>query len=98
MGVKVTDLDAGLTGNLAVDTVKEPQLVGRLTPPVMLEAIDRTLNRIGPGTVRLDYTIRGAGMPQDLNRSDIFFSTQDVAGLPSLQLAILVDVLSHNPF
>ncbi len=98
MDLEITNLDLNSTDNLLVDAIKEPHLVGNLTLSVTLEAIDQTLNRIGPGTVRLDYTIKGNGMPQELNRSDIFFSTQDVAVLPSLQLAILIDALANNPF
>ncbi len=98
MDLEITNLDQNSTHNLLVEAIKEPQLVGNLTLSVTLEAIDRSLNRIGPGTVRLDYTIKGSGMPQELNRSDIFFSIQDVAVLPSLQVTILIDAMANNPF
>ncbi len=98
MDLEITDLDANSTDSLMVNAVKEPQLVGNLTLSVVLEAIDRSLKRIGPGTVRLDYTMTGDGLPKELSRTDTFFSTQDVAILPSLQLAVLTDALANNPF
>lgn len=94
----IEDKNRSEISNFSVDAVSEPQLVGPLTLPVVMEAIDRSLNRIGPGTAKITYSIQGEGMPKPLKRSDIFFSVSDVSQLPSLQLAIIVDVLAHNFF
>jgi len=98
LNLQIDDKDRGVSRFFSVQEVKTPRLVGQLTLPVLIEAIDRSINRIGPGTVKFSYSIEGDNMPQTLERTDVFFSSSDVSILPSLQLAIFVNALANNPF
>jgi len=73
-----------------------------LSPELLLstgfEAIDTTLDRVGPGTVEVVYRITGAGMPHPLERRDIFLHSADVAIYPPWQLASLVSYLQYNSY
>lgn len=85
-------------GRFQTELVRTSELVGPLAYSTLLETVTRSLNRTGPGTVKVDYTITGADMPEPVQRSDIFFSHLNAADLPSLQVALFVDALAHNPF
>lgn len=98
LSVDVSRKDKNALNSMQVELTKENKLVARLLYPVLMESIDRSINRIGEGTAKISYTISGKNMPQKLERTDIFFSTTDVARLPSLQLAAIVDYLAFNPF
>ncbi len=86
------------SNSLQVGLTKENKLIARLTYPVLMESITRTINRVGPGTAKIKYSISGDNLDGKLERTDIFFSTTDVSRLPSLQVASLINTLAYNPF
>jgi len=94
----VDDLDRGTSSAYDVELVDEPRLMPELLLATGFEAIDTTLDRIGPGTVEVTYRIDGAGMPRPLERTDVFLSTRDVAVFPPWQMAGIVSVLQYNAF
>ncbi|MFB6290657.1 MAG: SpoIVB peptidase S55 domain-containing protein [Candidatus Bipolaricaulia bacterium] len=96
--VKVSKMGTKKASKLQTDLVKAPELVGPLSYVTLLESINRSLNRKGPGTVKVSYEITGKNMPQPLKRTDIFFSYTQASYLPSLQVALFIDALAHNPF
>jgi hypothetical protein len=85
-------------GAFSVQLVDEPRLMPELLLSTGFEAIDSTLDRIGQGTVVVDYVIEGDAMPEPLMRRDVFFSSVDVAVYPPLQLASIVAALQYNEF
>ena len=98
LDLEVIQKEANAERDLDVNLVRDSQLIGPLTYPILMEGINRSLNRVGPGTVKVRYTIDGKNMPQELSRTDIFFSYSDVSLLPSLQVALIMDALALNPF
>ena len=94
----VHDLDRGVTKAYEVGLIDEPHLVPELLLATGFEAIDTTLDRIGPGTVEVTYEILGDGMPAPLERTDIFLSSVDIAVYPPWQLAGIVAFLQYNAF
>ena len=94
----VHDLDRGVTEAYEVGLIDEPHLVPELLLATGFEAIDTTLDRIGPGTVEVTYEILGDGMPAPLERTDIFLSSVDIAVYPPWQLAGIVAFLQYNAF
>ncbi len=94
----VSDLDRDMAEIYDVGLVDEPHLVPELLLSTGFAAIDRTLDRVGPGTVEMTYRIDGAGMPAPLERTDVFFSSIDIAVYPPWQLAGIVSFLQYNPF
>ncbi len=98
LSLGVHDADNGATNSLRIDLVDEPRIMWYLILASGLQAIDSSLDRIGQGTVEVNYQILGDGMPKPLERHDLFLSTQDVAVYPPWQLANIVAFLQYNDF
>lgn len=78
--------------------VQEPRLQALLFFMAGLETSDRALDRVGPGTVTVRYTIEGTGMPEPLTRQNVFLSTEDVAVFVPWEAAVIVNILEYNEF
>ena len=98
LSLSAVDLDSARGEAFSIELVDEPRLMPELLLSTGFEAIDTTLDRIGQGTVVVTYTIEGAGMPDNLERRDTFFSAVDIAVFPPLQLAGIVTALQYNEF
>jgi len=98
LSIGVEDLDSGVSATYAIELINEPQLIPELLLSTGFDAIDTTLDRIGPGTVEVTYQLVGDGMPFPLERRDIFLHSVDVAVFPPWQLASLVSFLQYNSF
>lgn len=85
-------------GEFAAQLVDEPRLSPLLFYVAGVEAVDQALDRIGPGTAWVKYTIRGRGMPRSFTRENVFLSTSDVAVYAPLEAALVLDVLAYNEF
>jgi len=96
--LEVEDVDRGLTASYEAGLVDEPHLMPELLLSTGFEAIDRALDRVGPGTVEVTYQILGDGMEIPLERTDIFLSSVDIAVYPPWQLAGIVSFLQYNAF
>ena len=96
--IGVRDADRDISETYEIGMIDEPHLVPGLLLATGFEAIDRTLDRMGPGTVEVTYQILGDGMPVPLERTDIFLSSVDVAVYPPWQLAGIVAFLQYNAF
>jgi hypothetical protein len=83
---------------IEVGIVDEPRLSALLLFVSGLEAADQALDRIGPGTVTVNYTLTGQGMPRPLIRENVFLSTQDIAVYVPWEMALVADVLAYNEF
>jgi len=95
---EVTDADIDRTESYDIEVVDEPRLMPELLLATGFDAIDSTLDRIGQGTVVVDYEIDGDALPATLKRRDVFISTRDVALYPPWQLAEIVAILQYNEF
>ena len=85
-------------GNFSVRVVDEPRLFPLLFYVAGVEAEDETINRIGPGTAQVKYTIRGRGLPRPFTRENVFLSTSDLAGYIPWEATLILDVLAYNEF
>ncbi len=94
----VRDIDREHRRNFSIDLVNEPQLMAGLILATGIEALDSTLDRVGPGTVEVIYRIYGDGMPRPLERRDLFLSTTDIALFAPFQLALITHILQYNEF
>ena len=98
LAIGVIDLDTRVTKNFQIQLVDEARIMPDLILATGLNAIDETLDRIGQGTVEVNYQIIGDGMSAPLERRDLFLSTQDIAVYPPWQLADIVNFLQYNDF
>ncbi|MCS7239800.1 MAG: hypothetical protein NZ651_00900 [Candidatus Bipolaricaulota bacterium] len=85
-------------GKFTTQLVDEPRLSPLLFYVAGVEALDGALDRIGPGTVRVKYTISGRGLPRPFSRENVFLSTSDIAIYAPWEAALVLDVLAYNEF
>lgn len=85
-------------GKFSAQIVDEPRLSPLLFYVAGVEALDTALDRIGPGTVRVQYTISGRGLPRPFSRENVFLSTSDIAIFAPWEAALVLDVLAYNEF
>ncbi len=95
---RIQDVSTDTVQDLSVNLADAPNFVAFLVFSSLLQGVDSAINRIGPGTMRVEYTIRGANLPRRLLRSDVFTSFSDVALFGPLQVAQVVFLLQQNPF
>lgn len=98
MNVRLTNAQTGEVSHHSVDFVQDNTFLASLVFSSGLSLMDQTLNRVGKGTVMIDYTIRGAGLPKRVERDDIFTSLNDIAVPGPLQVAQIVFLLAQNEF
>ena len=98
LSLGVHDLDRDVAETYDVGMIDEPHLIPELLLSTGFEAIDTTLDRIGPGTVEVTYQIEGDGMSSPLERTDVFLSSVDVAIYAPWQLVGIVAFLQYNAF
>lgn len=98
LSVHVKDATTGATRDLNIKVADVDAFIPSLVFLSLLQAVDTTINRIGPGTMRIEYTIRGDELPKKLERSDVFASFNDVALAGPLQVAQVVFLLDQNEF
>lgn len=85
-------------GRISARLVDEARLTPLLFYVAGVEAVDSALDRIGPGTAEVEYTIAGRGLPRPLTRKNVFLSTADVAAFVPWEAALVLEVLAYNEF
>jgi len=98
MNVRMTNGETGEVSHYSIDFVQDNTFLASLVFSSGLSLMDQTLNRVGKGTVMVDYTIRGAGLPRRVEHDDIFTSLNDIAVPGPLQVAQVVFLLAQNEF
>lgn len=96
--VHLKNADSGEMSEYKANFVDDQTFLASLLFSGLLSAVDQTINRVGEGTMRIDYRIGGDGLPSTLKRSDIFASFSDIAVPGPLQAAQVVFLLSRNEF
>lgn len=86
------------TGKFTAQLVDEPRLFPLLFYVAGVEAVDQALDRVGPGTIRVKYTISGRGLPRPFTRENVFLSTSDIALYAPWEAALVLDILAYNEF
>jgi hypothetical protein len=98
LSARVHDLTTDTKREIEVDLAPSQSLTASLVFASLLQVVDEALNRIGSGTMKVDYTIRGDGMSKRVSRSDVFVSFNDVALGGPLQAAQFVFLIDQNEF
>ncbi len=86
------------TEHLRCRMTDEPRITPLLIYVAGLEAADRTMDRIGPGTALVRFTIDGKNMPWPFVRQNVYLSTDDIAALIPLEAALIYLILEYNEF
>ena len=99
--IKVVDSDSGVTNQFRSKSVALPDLYLGYPDNLLLAglgAVDVTLNRIGPGTMKMHLAVKGPGGQTLLERSDIYVSNQDIAAEGTLDSGWIAFMLAWNEF
>ncbi len=96
--VTVTDRDKGRTVRRSAQVVRRPDLVQALVPQVVLAAVEQAWDASGEGTAEVRIAARGGGLPRAVERTNVFFSAQDVAAAAVLDVPDAVRFLFANEF
>ena len=80
------------------DVVWDEELTSGLVGTVLLEAFDRSLDRVGRGTAQVKLQARVDGMQLPVIRTNLFASRADIAAAAVSEATELVDRIAANPF
>ena len=93
---EVTDEEAGLVRNYAFAVVNEEDLLPGLVLAGVIDTIDRTLDRIGPGTAEVYFELSGDNF--SLFQRENLFCGPDVAAAALQELGELLRVITGNEY
>ncbi len=96
--VTVTDRDRGRTVRRGAQMVRRADLAQILIPQVALAAVEQAWDGSGAGTAEVRITARGGGLPRPVERTNVFYSAQDVATAAVLDVPDAVRFLFGNEF
>ena len=96
--VRVADRDREVERDFRVEVARDAELTVPLMVVSALEAVDRALDRLGPGTSRVNFRIDGSGMPRALVRENVFYSSSDIAAASLSELLVASELLQENEF
>lgn len=99
--VGVVDLDRpqeGESHSFTFWSVNDRWLLPDLVSIGVLQALDRGIDRIGPGTAQIRFRLDAEGLPEPLVRDNIFFSETDVSAQALVELLEGVELLTANQF
>lgn len=96
--LRVRDEDRGLEDEYHIDLVPMRDFYPVMALIAGYDGVYSTINRVGAGTMKIHYTIRGQGMPKVLERDDIFVDSWDIALTGPLQIGRVAYLLAWNEF
>lgn len=97
--IKVTDEQLGRTQDLAVQVVNDEQLVPALAATSVFNAVDKTIDRVGPGTARVSFEIMARDMPGEMiKRENMFYSPGSIGELTVAEFFDAMNLLANNKF
>lgn len=79
LSVHVFDHSLGRETTFEADIINNEALLVELTSSAVLEAIDRGIDRLGPGWARVNLYMHGAGLPRPIERENVYYSPYDIA-------------------
>jgi len=79
LNVVVKDNDTSKNLDMDVQVVQDEQLFPVLSATTVYNVIDKTMDRLGPGTAKVSFTIKARHMPGDIiTRENMFYSPANV--------------------
>jgi hypothetical protein len=95
----VKDNDTGQTQDAAVQVVKDEQLSSILSATTMFNVIDKTMDRVGPGTAKVSFEISGRNMPGGvITRENMFYSPASIGEAAVGEFLEAMTMLTGNPY
>ena len=98
MSVIVEDTDIGRKREYHVKIVQDQDLLSELIVSVLINAIDNTIDRLGPGTATMDFSLKAEGLDRVIERKNMFYSGNDVSAASLQELMMALSLLKENYF
>jgi hypothetical protein len=95
---RVNDRDRNRQITMGTRVVNDRQLGPVLALSSAMEAVDRALDRIGEGTARIRFTLRGRGLDAPIVRENTFYHARDIGSAALLELPEALRLLFANEF
>jgi hypothetical protein len=95
---RVIDRDRNRRSTMGTRVVNDRQLGPTLALASAMEAVDRVLDRIGEGTARIRFTLRGRGLEAPIVRENTFYHARDIGSAALLELPEALRLLFANEF
>ncbi len=97
--IHIRDLDTAAANLKRVKIVEDNELTPVLAATTVYNTANKTIDRMGGGTVTLDYTIRSSnGRDKDITRHNMYYSEDNINEKSIDELYNVLDILKHNEF
>ncbi len=98
LSVRTTDGDRRLQQAFSAEVVADESLLVSLLTVAALEGLDRGIDRIGAGTSSVELSLRSGDSARDVHRTNMYYSSSDVAALSLSDFASALRMLQSNAF
>jgi hypothetical protein len=97
--ITVTDKDLGRTNELWAQVVQDEDLAPTLSAVSVFNAIEKTTDRTGSGTARINFEISAAGIPGGvLTRENMFYTQGNIGEMAVAEVHEALALLTGNQF
>ncbi|XER14466.1 hypothetical protein SATMO3_47490 [Sporomusa aerivorans] len=97
--ISVTDKTLGRTNDLWAQVVQDEELAPTLSAVSVFNAIEKTTDRVGSGTARVQFQISAAGIPGGmLSRENMFYTQGNIGELAIAEIHEALALLAGNQF
>ncbi|MBU1023735.1 hypothetical protein KKB99_05535 [bacterium] len=95
---KITDLDQNRTQRYSFGVLPDEDLLPMLAMLPMMQGMTQTVDRTGPATASVSYSIKGEGLAEPIERHNMYFSTMGGFDVMNEPLEVLSMLTSSNIF
>ena len=92
------DVDSGKETFKRFKTASDPFMMTKVIPEMVTGLVDNVWGRIGEGSAKISLKIEGGKLVDGWRRTNMFFSTTDLAKTMFSEFTDLVNAVSLNPF
>lgn len=95
----IKDNTTGIASDAAIQVVQDEQLAPILTATTVFNFIEKTLDRVGPGTARVGFEVSGRDLPGDsIKRENMFYSAGNIGEAAVGELYEALAMIANNKF
>lgn len=97
--IEVEDKGTGKKQEAAVQVVQDEQLFPTLSAATVFNVIDKTIDRIGPGTAKVSFEISARNMPgETIKRENMFYSPGNIGEAAVGEFFDAMSMLASNQY
>lgn len=98
VSLEFANIDSGEKIFKRFKTVFDPFLMTEVIPEMLVGLVDNVWGRTGEGSAKITMKIEGGKLVDGWQRTNMFFSTSDIAKAMFSEFSDLVNAISLNPF